>query len=356
MQAESKETISTLKGRAELLYGCFAWYLELGTDLVALVFLPKGLMVANLCAIVAAYSFTLFLYAQRGDGRQFCMATVGLHICYDTFCWSLGENRKSPSLFMMEFVDAVFRSPFSLFLQLTAVFDGDEGVATAFLFLSVFSSLAQEAKAQGEIENCEHLFRGQIESLFSKKSVIITFTRVIEIAARQIALAFAQSASKFLGVASIAFSAVLMSLLTFLDTNSLPSSALVNFFALPFINVRGWTTDIGCKPVGLPRPAFYSIRILENVGLCGITAIWWRDAAADLWRRWWVLCIVGITCNVLLMPTIYFTSRRVSRDPQWVHPSARSKTSEAAGPGTIQKDLHANGASATAVAAKESHV
>jgi len=323
MEPQNKQNALGLKEKAELVYGCFAWYFELGTDLVALVFLPRGLMVANASAIVAAYCFTLFLYSQRGDPRQFCMATMGLHIFYDTFCWSFGDGRKHPSLFMMEFVDAVFRSPFSLFLQLTAIFDGEEGGATAVLLVSTFSSLVQEAKAQSEIENCEHLFRGQIETLMSKKAFVITLTRTVEIVARQLVLAFVQSASKWLGIVAIAGSAVVMSLLTFLDPDSMPSSALVNFFVLPFVNVRGWTTDIGWKPVGLPRCFFYSTRLVENVLLCAVTIAFWREAALDIWNRWWVLGVVGIVCNVILLPMVFVTTRLVSRDPNWVHPSAR---------------------------------
>jgi len=164
----------------------------------------------------------------------------------------------------------------------------------------------------------------------SKKALAVALTRTIEIAARQIVLAFAQSATNWLGIVFIACSAVVMSLLTFLDSDSLPSSAVVNFFALPFVNIRGWTTDIGWKPVGLPRCFFYSVRFVENIALCVLTVVCWRDAAVDIWNRWWILCIVGIVANVMLLPMVFLTTHLVSRDPKWVHPSARPTMDKAA--------------------------
>lgn len=309
--------------KAELVYGCLSWYFELGTDLVALFFLPMGLMVANLSAIAAAYGFTIFLYSQRGDPRQCCMAVFGLHILYDTCYWSLKEDRKHPSLFMMEFVDAVFRSPFSMFLQLTAIFDGEEGDATLILLISTLSSLLQEAKAQCEIENCEHLFRGQLENMKNAKAGLIVATRLVEIASRQLALAFVQSVSQWLGIVWVLCSAVLMATLTFFDPDSLPSSAVVNFFALPFVNVRGWTTDMGWKPVGLPRKVFYSLRFTENMLLVIVAVVIWSDESIAVWNRCQALCLTGIVCQAFLLPMVMLTTRFVQRDPKWLHPSAR---------------------------------
>merc|ERR1712186_110725 len=99
-----------------------------------------------------------------------------------------------------------------------------------------------------------------------------------------------------------------MPLLTLLDRNSFPSSAAVNCFVLPFVNVRGWTTDLTWKPVGLPRNVFYPMRLIENTLLIAITVLGWKDASKDIWSRLWPLCILGIACNTMLLPMVYLTT------------------------------------------------